>query len=150
MCWGSFGRPVCTFILGFQGVFCAASEYTLVGISIYCMLSVTHPSTVRNIFARRSVVGPMIWFVPALSGSQTVDLNKPCLSSRSLWLRISLVCLHAVVPTTVLICTNIRTCIRLNSRMRPCQVSFQLRDDSMRANWNEPKISDSRTYDKFC
>lgn len=125
--WTVFDRPVCLFILAFQGVFCAASEYSLVGISTYRMFATTRPYTVGILFKKRIMftliacfwtLPALIWFLPVVFQLPMWDKETPCNSSRSIWFRLPIALLHAGFPLLAILITNIRICLRLNNRQQ--------------------------------
>lgn len=113
--WPFANQSWCVLFTGSRAIFSAASTYHLAGISVYRLVSVTHPHTVRNIFTRSSLslfilviwITPcLFWFIPIIFGLHVIELDRVCQNRPELWQRIYIVFILVGFPFIVITMVN--------------------------------------------
>lgn len=155
--WPFANHPPCALFTGSRGIFAAVSTYNLAGISIYRLISVSHPHTVRMIFTKLFVsvfissiwISPFIfWFGPTIFGVRIIQWNGTCQDTPILWLRIYIVLIIVGLPLVVLLVSNflIYQRLRLKSRfpntLAPCFPGESCKTKVNRFKWIVGKWND--------
>lgn len=113
--WPFSTQVWCYSFMGSKVIFAATSSCHVAAISIYRLLSVTHPYMVRNVLSEWPVgififfmwsFPFLVWFAPLMLGLRVVDSDGVCHNSSAAWFRTYIVLLVVGLPSAVVLMVN--------------------------------------------
>ncbi|KAA0188124.1 hypothetical protein FBUS_07175 [Fasciolopsis buskii] len=125
--WPFASQSWCLFLSGSKIAFCAASTYNLAGLSIYRLISITHPhafcaqSKRKQLFFMISLawlIPALYLFCPILLGFRLFESDGACRTPRHLWLRVYYVTVGFALPLSVIVNVSFFIFRRLQSQGR--------------------------------